>query len=340
MLAAMSDVPFTAIQTESTDPAAFEIERSIIEAAGGRVIIQRATNQEERAEILKDAQCVLVSSAPITNELLDQLPNLQLIIRYGVGVDTLDIPAATAHGVVVAHYPDFCQPEVANHAIMMLLAVARKLVDHDRSIREGRYRGVPLGVSAPIVGETVGIVALGAIGQEFAVRAKALGMKVMAYDPHQSDEVFARLEIERAHSLSDLLHSADHISIHAPLTPETYHMFSHEQFAMMKRSAILVNTARGKIVDQAALIEALTVGRIAGAGLDVFEQEPVPADSPLLTTPNLTMTPHSAFYSERSNTLIRQRIGHTVVAFMQGRWPEEFATIPNRHEVRPRATLA
>lgn len=340
MLAAMSDVPFTAIQTESLDPAAFEIERTIVEEAGGRVIVQRAANQDERAELLKDAQCVLVSSAPMTNELLDRLPNLQLIIRYGVGVDTLDIPAATAHGIVVAHYPDFCQPEVANHATMLLLAVARKLVEHDHSIREGRYRGVPLGITAPITGETMGIVALGNIGQQFAVRAKALGMTVIAYDPYQSDEVFGMLDVERVHSLPDLLHRADHVSVHAPLTPETYHMFSHEQFAMMKRSAILVNTARGPIVDQSALVEALTVGRIAGAGIDVFEQEPVPADSPLIGLQNLTMTPHSAFYSERSNTLIRQRIGKTIVSFMEGRWPDDIATIPNRHEVRPRANLA
>ena len=128
MLPRMAEAHFTCIQTEATNPTAFEIERSIIEPAGGRVIVQRAANQEERAAILQDAQCVLVSQAPITADLLDQLPNLQLIIRYGVGLDTVDIPAATARGIVVAHYPDFCQPEVANHATMLLLAVARKLV--------------------------------------------------------------------------------------------------------------------------------------------------------------------------------------------------------------------
>ena len=340
MLAPMTDMPFTAIQTEALDPEAFEIERSIIEPAGGRVIVQRAAHQQERAALLKDAQCVLVSSAPITSDLLDQLPNLQLIIRYGVGLDTLDIAAATAHGVVVAHYPDFCQPEVANHATMLLLAAARKLVEHDRSIREGNYRGVPLGYSAPIFGETMGIVALGNIGQQFATRAKALGMTVIAYDPYIDESVFAALDIERATSLPDLLHRADHVSIHAPLTAETHHMFGSEEFAMMKPTSILVNTARGPIVDQAALVKALTTNQIGGAALDVFEVEPVGADSPLLGLPNITLTPHSAFYSERSNTLIKQRIGHSVVAFMQGRWPDEFATIPNRQQVTPRATLA
>ena len=331
----MTDAPFTAIHTEAVDTAAFGIERSIIEPAGGRMIVQLATGQEERAALLKDAQCVLVTRAAITSDLLDQLPNLQLIVRYGVGIDTLDIPAATARGIVVAHYPHYCQPEVANHATMLLLAVARKLLEHDRSIRGGRYRGVPLGVSAPIFGETMGIVGLGNIGRQFAQRAQALGMEVIAYDPYLGDGVFATLGIGRAASLEDLLRRADH----TPLTPETRHMFSDDQFALMKPTSILVNTARGPVVDQAALVTALRSHRIAGAGIDVFEVEPVPADSPLLALDNVTLTPHSAFYSERSNTLVKHLVGRTVVAFMQGRWPDEFASIPNRHEVKPRADL-
>ena len=196
------DTPFLAVQTEARYDDAFEIERSIIEPAGGRVVVQRAANQRERATLLRDAQCVLVSSAPITNDLLDQLPNLQLIVRYGVGLDTLDIPAATAHGVVVAHYPDFCQPEVANHATMLLLAVARKLVEHDRSIREGRYREVPLGVSAPIFGETMGIVALGNIGQQFATRAKA--SVVIRLSPcHRAPECPRHRRTPRPHDRSE-----------------------------------------------------------------------------------------------------------------------------------------
>jgi len=339
MLAPMTDAPFTTVHTEAATPAACDIERSIIEPAGGRVIVRRAADQDERALILQDAHCVLVSSAPITAALLDRLPRLQLIIRSGVGLDTLDIPAATARGIVVAHYPHYCQPEVANHAVMLLLAVARKLVEHDRSIRAGKYRSVPLGVSAPIFGETVGIVGLGNIGRQFVPRAQALGMEVIAYDPYVGDEVFATLGIGRAASLADLLRRVDHVSIHAPLTPETHHMFSREQFALMKPTSILVNTGRGPIVDQAALVEALRSHRIAGAGLDVFEAEPVPADSPLLALDNVALTPHSAFYSERSNRVIKQLIGKTVVAFMQGRWPEEFAALPNRYEVKPRAQL-
>lgn len=334
-----NDRPFTAVQTESNDPAWFDVERSIIEPAGGRVVVQRAATLEERVALLRDARCVLVGGAQITSAVLDRLPELELIIRYGVGLDSLDVRAATEHGVVVAHYPDFCQPEVANHAMMLLLAVARKLLPHDRAMRAGQYRGPGLPVVPPITGETLGIVALGAIGREVARRARAFGMHVLAYDPYLDAATFAEAGAERAASFEELLARADHITVHAPLTPETHHLFNRAAFAAMKPTAILVNTARGPIVEEAALVEALREGRIAGAGMDVFEVEPVGADSPLLAFDNVALTPHSAFYSEASNQQIKERVGHTVVAFMNGKWPSEFATIPNRAEVKPKREL-
>lgn len=333
-----SDV-FTAIQTESNDPAWFEVERSIIEPAGGRVVVHRATSTDERVSLLRDAQAVLVGGAQIASAVLDQLPGLELIIRYGVGLDSLDVPAATEHGVVVAHYPDFCQPEVANHAMMLLLAVARKLLPHDRAIRAGQYRGPGLPVVPPITGETLGIVALGAIGRQVAQRARAFGMHVLAFDPYVDAATFVEVEAERAATFEELLVRSDHVTVHAPLTPETHHLFDRAAFARMKPTAILVNTSRGPVVEEAALVEALRAGRIAGAGIDVFEVEPVGADSPLLAFDNVALTPHSAFYSEASNRQIKERVGHTVVSFMQGKWPSEFATIPNRAEVKPKRVL-
>ncbi|MDA0815176.1 MAG: C-terminal binding protein [Chloroflexi bacterium] len=334
-----NSAPFTAVQTEALDTAWFEIERSIVEAAGGRVVVQRAADQDERAALLADAQCVLVGSARIDQALLGQLPNLELIVRYGVGLDSLDLPAATAHGVVVAHYPDFCQPEVANHAIGLLIAVARKIVQHDASIREGAYRGVPLYVSPPLTNETLGIVGLGNIGRQVAKRARAMDMSVMAFDPFAPDSAFRDTGVERAPTLDALLDEADHVSIHAPLTPETHHLFGRAQLRRMKPTAILVNTARGQIVEEAALVEALHEGWIAGAGLDVFEVEPVTPSSPLLPLKNVVLTPHSAFYSEYSNRHIKERVGQTVVQFMNGKWPT-VATLPNRAEVRPKRVLS
>ncbi len=335
----MAAPTFTAVQTESNDPSWFEVERSIIEPAGGRVLVQRAASQDERAELLRGAQCVLVGGARIDGPLMERLPDLELIIRYGVGLDSLDVQAATDHGVVVAHYPDFCQPEVANHALMLLLAVARKLVPHDRAIRAGNYRGVPLPVSAPLTNETLGLVAYGNIARHMAKRAQALGMRVIAFDPYADDAPFREDGVERVPSLEALLQQADHVSIHAPLTPETHHLFGREQFAMMKPTSILVNTARGPIVEQDALVEALREGRILGAGLDVFEVEPLGADCPLYEFDNVALTPHSAFYSEYSNRHIKERVGQTVVDFMNGRWPT-VATVPNRDQVTPKRPLA
>ena len=335
----MTTTPFTAVQTESTDPAWFEVERSIVEPTGGRVVVQRAANQDERAELLKDAQCVLVGGAKIDGPLLDRLPNLELIIRYGVGLDSLDIPEATKHGVVVAHYPDFCQPEVANHALMLLLAVARKLIPHDRAIRSGGYRSVPLPYSPPLTNETLGIVAFGNIGQQMAKRAKALDMEILAYDPYIDDATIAAAGARRAASFEQLLAEADHISVHAPLTPETHGMFGIEQFRAMKPGAIFVNTARGPIVKLDDLVQALRDREIAGAGLDVFEVEPMGPNHPIYEFDNVALTPHSAFYSEYSNRHIKERIGQTIVDFMNGKWPTT-ATLPNRDEVTPKRALS
>ena len=331
--------PFTAIQSESSDPAWFEVERSIVEPAGGRVIVQRCADQDERAELLKDAQCVLVGGAKIDGPLLDRLPNLELIIRYGVGLDSLDIPAATERGVVVAHYPDFCQPEVANHALMLLLAVARKLIPHDAAVRSGAYRSVPLPVSPALTNETLGIVALGNIGRQMAKRAQALDMNVLAYDPYIDKAVFEAIGVRQAPSFEALLEESDHISVHAPLTPETNRMFGADAFRRMKPSAIFVNTARGPIVQLDALVEALRNREIAGAGLDVFEVEPIGPNHPIYEFDNVALTPHSAFYSEFSNRHIKERIGQTIVEFMSGKWPT-VATLPNRNEVKPKRQLS
>lgn len=331
--------PFTAIQSESNEPEWFEVERSIVEPAGGRVIVQRAADQDERAELLKGAQCVLVGGAQIDGPLLDRLPNLELIIRYGVGLDSLDIPAATEHGVVVAHYPDFCQPEVANHALMLLLAVARKLIPHDAAVRSGAYRSVPLPMSPPLTNETLGIVALGNIGRQMARRAQALDMDVLAYDPYIDETVFEAIGVRRASSLDALLEESDHISVHAPLTPETNRMFGAEQFHRMKPTAIFVNTARGPIAQLDALVEALRNREIAGAGLDVFEVEPIGPNHPIYEFDNVALTPHSAFYSEFSNRHIKERIGRTIVEYMSGKWPT-VATLPNRAEVKPKRPLS
>ncbi len=329
---------FLIVHSDARDPGAFEIEREIVERAGARLELTRSSTEAELIENLRDADAILVSSAQITRAVVESMPRCKLIVRYGVGLDTLDIPAATEHGIVVAHFPDFCQPEVANHAISLLLACARKLVSLDRAVRDGRWRPGPLAPMGAIHGETLGLVAFGNIAREVAPRAQALGLHVIAFDPYIGGEAFQRLGVERVASQEDLLRRSDYVSLHTPLTPETRHLLGAEQFHQMKRSAYLINTSRGPVVDEAALVEALREETIAGAGLDVFEHEPLPADSPLVEMENVVLTPHSASYSDAAFEAMKRRVGQTTVELMQGRWPDDSAVVANP-EVRPRATL-
>ena len=276
----------------------------------------------ELAEALPEADAVLVTRAPINATVMAALRNCKVVVRYGVGVDTLDLEAATEHGIVCAHVPDFCMEEVANHALMHMLAAVRKLIPQDRAVREGGWRdGLTLQPMLQLYGQTVGLVACGNIGQAFAKRAQALSMRVIAYDPYIDPSVPAALGIELIESLEDLLRQSDVVSLHTPATPETRQMINAERLSQMKPTAYLVNTARGSIVDQPALIDALERGVIAGAGLDVFEEEPWVSDSPLRTMDNVVHTPHSASYSDASYERLSTRVGQSVVHVLTGHWP-------------------
>jgi D-3-phosphoglycerate dehydrogenase len=329
---------FLVVHSDAGGPAALAIEREIIEGASARLELTRASSEDELIENLKHADAVLVSAAQITRRVIESLPRCKLLVRYGVGLDTLDIPAATEHGIVVAHFPDFCQPEVANHAIMLLLACAKKLVRLDRAVRDGSWRPGPLAPMGAIHGETLGLVAFGAIAQEVAPRAQALGLDVVAYDPYASDEAFAGRDVERVETLEELLQRSDYVSLHTPLTPQTHHLMGAEQFRSMKSSAFVINTSRGGVIDEQALIEALQGEEIAGAGLDVFEREPLPAGSPLVQMDNVVLMPHTASYSDSAFEGLQRRAGQTAVAVMEGRWPDEVAVIANP-DVQPRAQL-
>ncbi|MPZ99426.1 MAG: C-terminal binding protein [Dehalococcoidia bacterium] len=338
MLPPMADEGFLVVHADAVDEAAFMIERQIIEAAGGVLRLSRSATEDERITALREADAVLVSAAQMTPRVCQGLDRCKLIVRYGVGLDSLDIPAATDCGIVIAHFPDFCQPEVANHALMLLLASAKKLVPLDRAVRSGQWRPGPLGPMQHITGQTLGLVAYGNIARFFAKRARSLDLEILAYDPYVPDEVFAADGVERASSLDALLERSDYVSVHTPLTPETHHLMGAAQFRAMKPTAYLINTSRGPVVDEAALVDALRAGEIAGTGLDVFEQEPLPGSSPLAEMENVVLMPHSASYSDRAFDTMKRRVGETVVdVLVNGRWPE---FVPNRATVRPRVALS
>jgi D-3-phosphoglycerate dehydrogenase len=293
----------------------------------------RAADEDELIANLRDADVVLVSGAPMTRRVMENMPRCRGVVRYGVGLDNVDVPAATDLGIVVAHVLNFCTEEVANHVILLVLAAAKKLLLLDRRMREGRWGGIPAAEYPTVFGQTLGIVGLGEIGRSLARKARALGMEVIAHDPYvkeSGEPLPARLL-----PLEDLLRQSDYVSLNSPLTKETFHLIGERELALMKPTAVLINTARGPVVDEPALVEALRQAKIAAAGLDVFEMEPLPASSPLLTLDNVILTPHTAGISRESAQKVRTEVGKAAADLVAGRWPRYVA---NRN-VEPRVPL-
>src|SRR6266702_1351106 len=278
----------------------------------------------DEAEVIErthDADGLIVSASPITRQVLSALKNLKVVVRTGVGYDVIDVPAATELGVVVVNIPDLWIREVANHALALLLAWNRKIVTLDKEVHAGVWSGgVPGERTGSLHGETVGIVGLGNIGSAFARRVAAFETKVIACDPYVSDAHFATLGVERV-SLETLAERSDYVSVHTLLNAETRHLIGEAFFKRMKPTAILINTSRGPVVDEKALARALQERRLAGAALDVWEQEPVAADNPLMRMDNVIATPHAAYFSTAAVAAVPRRCGEEVARVLAGQRP-------------------
>jgi D-3-phosphoglycerate dehydrogenase len=282
-----------------------------------------------------DADAVMVTSAVVTAEIMDRLPQLRVIGRPGIGYDVVDVEAATARGIAVFSAPGFCAREVADHTLMMALGLARKTPVLHAALRRGVYeRGLASPMPAPYE-MTLGLIAFGEIGREVAVRARPFGFTVLAHDPFVAPAVAQQYGVSLV-ELDDLLQQADIVSVHAPLTKETFHLLGAREFALMKRTAYVINTARGAVIDQQALIEALHAGRIAGAGLDVFEREPLEADSPLTRMENVILTPHTAGMSDSSQVAVRHRTARNIASALGGQWPDTRDLINPHVKAHPR----
>jgi D-3-phosphoglycerate dehydrogenase / 2-oxoglutarate reductase len=269
----------------------------------------------------RDADALVVSFSPITRGVMSALEGLKVVVRTGVGYDVIDVPAATELGVIVVNIPDLWIREVANHALAMLLAWNRKIITLDRQVRAGVWSGgVPGARTGSLHGETVGIVGLGNIGSAFARRVAALDTKVIACDPYVDDRRFAALGVERV-SLEAVAERSDYVSVHTLLNEETRHLIGEAFFRLMKPTALLINTSRGPVVDERALIRALEEKRLAGAALDVWEQEPVAADSPLLRMDNVIATPHAAYFSSPAVAAVPRRCGEEIARVLTGQRP-------------------
>jgi len=269
-------------------------------------------------ELLPRCEAVIAGGEPISADLIAGCPKLRVIARTGVGFDAVDLDAATRRKIAVTITPGTNHESVAEHAFALLLGVARRIVADDRAVRAGRWDRLIL---TPLRGKTLGLVGLGRIGRAMVPRARAFGMTVLAYDPIADPDFDHRAGIVRK-SLDDLLAEADVLSLHLPLTPATRDLIDDRRLALMKPSAILINTARGGLVDEAALHRALTEGRLAGAGLDVFQNEPPEPGNALLQLENVVATPHVAGIDRTAMDEMAEMAAQCVIDLSRGAWPE------------------
>lgn len=302
-------------------PMGFEAE--MLAAAGASWEARQCRSAEEALAMARDADVVAVQSTALfmNSETIPQLERCRCIIRAGAGYDSVDYQATTAAGIMLCNTPTYCTPDVADHAMALLLGALRHVPRLDAGMRQGRYPRLLAVPTRRMVGTTVGIVGLGRIGGTVARRLSGWDVNLLVYDPYISQERADAFGAQMV-SFDDLLARSDFITIHAPLTEETRHMFDRAAFAKVKPGLVLVNSARGPIVDQEALIEAVADGRVWSAGLDVFEEEPLPADSPLIAHDNIILTPHVAANSPEARHDVYQIICQIAIDVIQGRIPE------------------
>jgi D-3-phosphoglycerate dehydrogenase len=308
-LVAVSDSVFP-----NLDPAG-----AILAKIGAEIRLAKESQPEAILEVARDADALLTTYAKITGDMIRQMKNCRIISRFGIGVDNVDIPVATGKGIVVTRVPDYCLDEVSEHAMALLLALARKIPFANSRTHAGTWKMSEVVPIHRLRGTVLGLVAFGQIPQLVAPKAKAFGMRVVTYDPFVPDDVLSRCAVERV-DFDELVKISDFISIHTPLMPATHHLFNADVFSRMKPGAYLINTARGPIIDEAALAQALDMQQIAGAALDVMEKEP-PGSSALFGRPNVIVTPHTSFYSEESLVDLQTKASEEVVRVLTGQTP-------------------
>ncbi|HST41205.1 MAG TPA: NAD(P)-dependent oxidoreductase [Conexibacter sp.] len=304
-------------------------ERAAAAAAGADLLSLDGHDPARIAAVGRGAAAIFVYHATIDAELLDQLPQLRVVARCGSGYDKVDVEAAHARGVEVVYVPDYGTEDVADHTLALLLACARRVPQSDRALRAGQwlpYAG--LGPMQRLRGGTFGLLGFGRIARAAAKRAHAFGMELLVHDPGVDDVLLAQAGAVRARDLADLLERVDALSIHLPLTPATHRLIGAPELAAMKPGALLVNTSRGEIVDEDALAAALAGGHLGGAGLDVFEVEPLPQDSPLIGLESAVVTPHSAAFSEQALAELRSRALDDALRVLAGEQPRNPVPVP------------
>ena len=298
-----------------------DVENEVLRANGVEPVVAPDTSEDTLAELAVDADIIMFCFAQVTGNVLRAAEKCMVASRYGIGVDNIDIPTATELGIVVTNVPDYCMDEVTDHAIGMILALNRRLLPHDSEVKSGGWASVVLDQPMHRTrGATLGILGFGRIGRSIADKAVGFGMNIVAYDPLiEPGQSIDGVEII---SFEDVLRRSHFITVHTPLTPETEGMIGADQFAMMMPGGIIVNCARGGIIQEQALADALNSGHLAGAGLDVVEPAPPPDDHPLLSAKNIIITPHTAFFSQASTVELERRTAQEAIRVLNGNPPQ------------------
>lgn len=298
---------------------ALDVERKILDGIGDLVPMQTKKPEEFLAQAADCDALLNTYAGPITADAMAKMPKCRIIARYGIGVDTIDLDAATAAGIIVTNNPTYCIEEVAEHTMALLLDSARKIAFYDRQVRAGTWAVPPGKPLYRLVGRTLGLVGFGNIARQVAVRAAAFGMKILYADPFVKEGQFG--EPGRKVELAELYAQSDFVSVHPPLTPQTRGMINDEAFSGMKPGAVLINCSRGPVVDTAALVRALDSGTIAGCALDTTDPEPLPDPHPLRGRDNVIINPHVAWYSETAMTGLQAGAPNEVRRVLTGEWP-------------------
>ena len=315
--------------TDRSFPTYEKIEEKI-RAAGGEVVYASAQDEATLIREAADADVIMNSFAKVTDKVIAALDHCKMILRTGISVDTIDVEAATAKKIKVCYVPDYCRDEVADHTFTLVLIALRKIALLNKRMHQGVWNSVEAGYVPRLSNVTLGLVGFGAIAKKMALRAKGFGMKVIAYDPYLPDSVFEENGVAHAVEMDDVFRAADAVSLHLPLNKSTHHVINGEAFAKMKDHVVFVNTARGGLVDTDALVEALRSGKVGAASIDVFEQEPLPVDHPLVEMDNVLLTPHAAYYSTASLPELMDKSTDEVVRVLEGR---ESRVVVNKKEL-------
>ena len=300
--------------------SSLEPEQRVLAPLGVELRSQQCRSEEEIIALAREAEGVLNCYAKMTARVIESLTRCKIIARYGIGVDNVDLSAATKARILVTNVPDYCVDEVSDHALTLLLALARQVVSADRAMKAGAWDVVAHAGIRRLRGHTLGLLGFGKIAKALASKVQPLGMKVIVYDPYLEPAAIAAHGAEAA-NFERLLAEADAISIHVPLSPETRNLIGERELARMKPTAFLINTSRGGIVDEQALAVALKEDRLGGAALDVLSVEPPPADHPLRQAPNIILTPHLAFYSRESVIELQTKAAEEVMRALRGEPP-------------------